>query len=241
MPQGRTSRRSKAVSLAAPVIPSPGSIRKIRRIIVAWGTRNFRPFPWRNPAENWHALLAEVLLQRTRANSVVPVYQQFIFAFTTPSKLGRAPLEKIKKLLYPLGLRWRAPLIKKLGQALHSHGGNPPPSFTELITLPGVGPYAAAAYLGFHTNSRAVIIDANVVRFLCRLIGYHYDGETRRKQWLLDFADRMTPARNVKKYNYAVLDFTMQICTTRPKCEQCPVGPTLCIYGRKILNARARS
>ncbi len=183
-------------------------------------------------------MLAEVLLQRTRASSVVSVYQQFVFRFATPSKLGRAPLQKIEKLLYPLGLRWRAPLIKRLGQVLNERGGKPPASLQELVTLPGVGPYAAAAYLGFHTKSRAVIIDANVVRFLCRLLGYEYDGETRRKQWLLDFADRMTPKQNVKKYNYSVLDFTMQICTTRPKCAQCPVGPALCVHGRSVLNAR---
>ena len=198
--------------------------------------QNYRPFPWRDPAQNWHGLLAEILLQRTRANSVVGVYQNFVFSFATPSQLGRAPLEKIERLLYPLGLRWRAPLIKKLGRALDERGGNPPDSLSELITLPGVGPYAAAAYLGFHTNSRAVIIDANVVRFLCRLIGYEYDGETRRKGWLLDFADRMTPRKNVKNYNYSVLDFTMQICTTRPKCEQCPIGRALCTHGRAVLH-----
>lgn len=177
-----------------------------------------------------------MLLQRTRATSVVSVYQQFVLAFSTPAKLGRAPLQKIERLLYSLGLRWRAPLIKKLGNALDELGGNPPSSLPELLTLPSVGPYAAAAYLGFHTNTRTVIIDANVVRFLCRLIGYEYDGETRRKKWLLDFADRMTPRRNVKKYNYSVLDFTMQICATRPHCEQCPIGPRLCIYGSRLIH-----
>ncbi len=169
---------------------------------------------------------------------MVNVYQQFVFAFPTPSKLGCASLHKIEKLLYPLGLRWRAPLIKKLGQELDARGGNPPASLPKLITLPGVGPYAAAAYLGFHTNSRAVIIDANVVRFLCRLVGYQYDGETRRKQWLLEFADKMTPRDNAKQYNYSVLDFTMRICTTHPKCAQCPVGPNLCINGQRILDSK---
>ena len=168
---------------------------------------------------------------------MVSVYEQFVFAFATPSRLKQAPIKKIEKLLYPLGLRWRAPLIKNLARELDERGGSPPTSLAELITLPGVGPYAAAAYLGFHTNSRAVIIDANVVRFLCRLIGYEYDGETRRKPWLLDFADRMTPRRNVKKFNYSLLDFTMQICATRPKCERCPVGPKLCVHGQRILNS----
>jgi len=205
-----------------------------------WGRKNYKQFPWRNPEQNWHALLAEVLLQRTRASSVVNVYQQFVFAFSVPSKLGRAPIGRIEKLLYPLGLRWRAPFIKRLGKALDERGGNPPESLTELISLPGVGPYAAAAYLGFHTDARAVIIDANVVRFLCRLIGYQYNGETRRKRWLLEFADKITPNKNVKQYNYSVLDFTMQVCTTRPKCDQCPVGPALCIHGQNILSKSER-
>src|SRR5262245_48567175 len=193
MPPRRKNRRHQTVSPSHPTLPHSDSIRKIRRIILTWGAKHYRSFPWRDPAQNWHALLAEVLLQRTRAKSVVSVYEQFIFSFSTTSKLGRAPLRKIEKILYPLGLRWRARLITKLGQALDAQNGNPPNSLPELITLPGVGPCAAAAYLGFHTNSRAVIIDANVVRFLCRLVGYEYDGETRRKAWLLDFADRMTP------------------------------------------------
>ena len=169
---------------------------------------------------------------------MVSVYEQFVFAFSTPSKLGRAPLSRIETILYPLGLRWRAPLIKKLGRELEDRGGVPPGSMRELVTLPGVGPYAAAAYLSFHTKSRAVIVDANVVRFLCRLVGFEYDGETRRKPWLLDFADRMTPRQNAKQYNYAVLDFTMQICTNRPKCEQCPIGPVYCVKGEMILSQR---
>jgi A/G-specific adenine glycosylase len=234
--EGRRGRQPKAASPSDPVIPSASSLRKIRQITLRWGAKNYRAFPWRNPDENWHGLLAEILLQRTRANTVVSVYQQFVFAFATPSKLGRASIKRIEKLLYPLGLRWRAPLIKRLGQELHARGSQPPTSLPELITLPGIGPYAAAAYLGFHTKSRAVIIDANVVRFLCRLVGVKYDGETRRKQWLLNFADRMTPRRNVRRYNYSVLDFTMQICTTRPKCEQCPVGPAFCVHGRRVLN-----
>ena len=236
MSHARTNSKPDAVSRAAPAIPSPRSIRKIRRIILDWGSRNYKSFPWRNPTENWHALLAEILLQRTRANSVVPVYQKFVFTFSTPAKLGRAPLRKIENLLYPLGLRWRARLIKKFGQALDARNGKPPESLKELITLPGVGPYAAAAYLGFHTDARAVIIDANIVRFLCRLVGYKYDGETRRKLWLLNFADRMTPREKVRRYNYSVLDFTMQICTTRPRCKECPIGPSLCNYGKTVLD-----
>lgn len=199
-----------------------------------WGKANFRDFPWRNPEKRWHALLAEVLLQRTRVVSVVPVYEQFVSKYPEPVDLAKASLEEIETLIYPLGLRWRAPLIKQLSESL-SRIGDVPDSLSELLRLPAVGPYAAAAYLGFHGGKRAVIIDANVVRWLCRLIDRPYDGETRRKKWLIDLADDVTPDQQWTEFNYAVLDFTMQICAKVPRCSICPIGPSLCLTGQKIL------
>lgn len=195
---------------------------------------NFKHFPWRKPDKRWHALLAEVLLQRTRAASVVNVYEQFVAKYPQPSDLGNAPLEEIEELIYPLGLRWRAPLIKQLGVSL-SKLDSVPDSIERLLELPGVGPYASAAYLGFHGGKRAVIIDANVVRWLCRLIDRPYDGETRRKKWLIDVADDVTPRQKWTEFNYAVLDLTMQICAKVPRCSICPIGPALCLTGQKVL------
>lgn len=83
-----------------------------------------------------------------------------------------------------------------------------------------------------------MIIDANVVRWLCRIVGAKRDGETRRKKWLFDLADRITPNRNWKEYNYSVLDFTMQICVAQPKCDNCPIGPKYCVHGRSVLRKK---
>jgi A/G-specific adenine glycosylase len=232
-------RRSKAnkqtAETASAVVLPASSIIEIRKILLRWGKDNFQKFVWRHPAKHWHALLAEVLLQRTRAASVVKVYEKFVSRYSEPSALAQASLAEIEELIYPLGLRWRAPLIKKLGEELHSLGGIPPTSLNKLMELSGVGPYAAAAYLGFHGGKRAVIIDTNVVRWLCRLVDYPYDGETRRKKWLIDLADNVTPARRWKEFNYALLDFTMQICAKVPRCPVCPIGPALCLTGRKNL------
>lgn len=217
------------------VIISPGDVRRIRRRILKWGRANFRPYPWRNPAEPWHGLIAELLLQRTRATNAVSVYQLFINSYPNPGDLARAPVKEIEKIIFPLGLRWRAPLLKKLGEELNRLGGTPPSSLDLLLELPGVGPYAAAAWLSFHGGRRGVIVDANVVRWICRMVGRKCDAETRRKRWLIQLADRLTPSHGSAEYNYAVLDFTMEICATRPKCVICPVGPRLCAYGKKAL------
>lgn len=179
--------------------------------------------------------MAEVLLQRTRAKNAVPVYLNFIARFPEPPDLEAADLAEIEQIIYPLGLRWRAPLIKKLGESLAARDGQIPGNLEELMSLPAVGSYAAAAWLSFHGRKRAVIIDANVVRLICRLVNRPMDGETRRKKWLIELADLLTPARNWKQYNYAILDFTMQVCTKVPRCPVCPLLP-YCRFGQEHMD-----
>jgi len=210
---------------------SPQVARKIRKILLKWGQANYQDYPWRNTTEQWHALVAEILLQRTRAANVLPVYVSFIEKFPTPIKLANARISAIEKSIYPLGLIWRAPWLKKLGQELAARDGEIPTTLEELKKLPSVGDYIAAAWLGFHGGKRAVIVDANVVRWLCRMIGEPYDGETRRQKWLIELADSLTPRKDCKAYNYAVLDLTMQICTAHPQCGRCPIGAKFCKYG----------
>lgn len=208
-------------------------IEDIRKILLEWGKAHYKEYAWRTPDQPWHGLIAEILLQRTRVNNVVPVYESFIQHFPTPEKLAGASREDIEAIIYPLGLRWRAPLLKKLGESLVQTHGEIPRTYEQLLELPGVGPYVASAWLGFHGNGRSVIIDANVVRWLCRLVDQPMDGETRRKKWLIALAKQMTPEENNKEYNYAVLDFTMEVCGLVPKCTECPVGVSFCLYRRK--------
>jgi A/G-specific adenine glycosylase len=93
---------------------SDNTVRAVRRRLLRWGRRNYKEFPWRRPDQLWHALIAEILLQRTRAKNVIPVYENFITRFPTVDSLKGITLEAIEQIIYPLGLRWRAPLIKEL-------------------------------------------------------------------------------------------------------------------------------
>ena len=108
-------------------------------------------------------------------------------------------------------------------KAIHIQGSIPQTK-SELMELPGVGEYVASSFLSFHAGQRSVIIDANVVRLITRMTGDEYDGETRRQRWLIDLADRLTPSRVYKDYNYGVLDLAMQVCKSNPSCNVCPVS-----------------
>lgn len=238
MPDRRNEKNRAQKEAGSPADPATLEPERIRNALLPWGRENFADFPWRDPDRLWHGLLAEVLLQRTRAKTTVIVYRQFVERYPEARNLGEAPLQEVRELVYPLGLNWRAPLIQKLGQELAELGGVPPHSVEELKSLPGVGDYAAAAYLGFHGGRRAVIVDANVVRWICRMLDTEYDGETRRKKWLRQTADMLTPETGWREYNYAVLDFTMQICGTKPLCSMCPLGASLCRYGQRMLSGQ---
>ena len=218
-----------AVDYGAPS-PAVGDdwIREVRRRLLRWGRANRRDFPWRRQLPLWQGLVTEVFLQRTRASQVVPVFNKFRRKYRSASQFAEANEAEIAELIAPLGLRWRAPLLHRLAEELGARQGRIQREQQVLERLPGVGPYAAAAVLGFHTDQRAVIIDANVVRVLCRLVGRPYDAETRRKAWLKSFADELTPPRAFRGYGYSVLDLASKVCVEPiPQCHQCPLR-TLC-------------
>lgn len=208
------------------------AVRQIQRRIRRWGRRHFQDYPWRTTEDAYAGLIAEVLLQRTRAAAVPAVYEEFLSRFPSPEHLARTTEQEIAEVMYPLGLNWRVPLVAALGKRL-AELEEIPRDYDELRALPGIGPYTAAAWLSFHGGGRGVLIDSNVVRWICRLVGKaDCDGETRRKKWLRDMAERLTPQRGVKPFNYALLDFTMTVCVPgEPRCEVCPLGASLCAVG----------
>lgn len=200
----------------------------ISRRIRDWGRSNFVFYPWRFTDDKWLSLIAEIMLQRTRALSVVPVWNEFAERFPNPESLSGVSEDEMTALIRPLGLVWRAPLILKLAENL-AEFEEIPDDEEVLKTLPGIGDYAAAAVVSLKMDKRAVIVDANVVRWICRMTGSKYHGEVRRQKWLKDVADMLTPARVYKDFNYALLDFTMTICAKKPLCDRCPVSGH-CLY-----------
>jgi A/G-specific adenine glycosylase len=216
-------------------------IKAIRTRVLEWGQANFQDFPWRHTNDPYVALVTEVLLQRTRASSVARHYDRFFDSFPDARSLASASIEEIRSEIHGLGLHWRAPLLKALGGKIIDIG-EIPSDYNNLIGLPAVGPYAASAFISLFTDKRAVLLDSNLVRWICRLLCVRYHGETRRQKWVEDLAERITPADEVRDFNYALLDFTMKVCLPRsPRCGICPVGPDFCCHGQKVLSSRDAS
>ena len=199
--------------------------------LILWASKNTIDFPWRKKISQFHALIVEILLQRTRAEQVIPVFNEFRKTFPDARALAKSRITSIRRVIRPLGLIWRAEFIKALGKQIERSAGSIPDNYVTLLTLPGVGPYVASAYLSLHREIRQPIIDSNIVRLYCRLLGYQYDGETRRKKWISEFAEFMTPKESFREFNYSLLDFTRKVCAPKPLCLNCPVLD-ICEYGK---------
>ena len=210
------------------------TIRNIRRALLVWGRRNYRDFPWRHETSEFHALVAEVFLQRTRAEQVIPVYREFRKRFKSAKSLAKSHRSTLSRLTRSLGLNWRTPVLLRLARVISTKHRNKIPVDHQLLReLPGIGSYASAAFSSLHRGERAVIVDSNVVRLYGRLFGIRTHSESRRSKLLQEIGEALTPRKSADKFNYALLDFTREICRPIPKCLQCPILEH-CNFGNKL-------
>ncbi len=117
-----------------------------RQTLIKWGKQNFRAFPWRMTRDPYKILMSEVMLHRTQAKQVVPVYEQLIQTYPDIENLLQATNEDLHTILYSLGLNWRINRIFEMGKNLKAHfDGIIPMDKADLLTLSGVSEYIAGA------------------------------------------------------------------------------------------------
>ena len=210
-------------------------IRRTRRRLLRWGRRNYQIYPWRLESDSWLTFVAELFLQRTQARQVEKVYRKFKECYPTPPDLLNADDIQVSRLIEPLGLAFRVGFLQEIARVLVKQEDGLPETIDELTRFKGVGIYTAAAWLSLHRGTRAVLIDSNVARWLSRMTGNPYNRDPRHVSWIKNLAEKMTPARVFKDYNYAVLDFTMLICLPcNPVCEKCPFRTDCSYYNSMI-------
>ena len=196
-----------------------------------WHAERSRAFPWRESRDPYAVLIGEILLQRTRGDLVEPVFREFVGRWPTFERLAAAREETIKDVIRPLGLAKRAPLIKRLAMQLLEHG-KVPTTPEELLTLPGVGPYAAHAVPVFALNEQLPVVDWVIARVLRRYFGLDEEGRPNQDRELWKRATTLIRRREARALWLGLLDFAAEICKPRPRCELCPLNQS-CIEGKQ--------
>jgi A/G-specific adenine glycosylase len=214
-------------------------VRQLQGRLLAWFQREGRDFPWRKTTDPYALLLAEKLLQQTRArDAVVEAYKILLAEYPSPESLAVAHLPELEEVIRPLGLVYRAGELKSMATELvERHDGNVPSNLSELMELTGIGSYGARAVLSFGYGVDIPVVDTNVARILYRVFGIPgpMPSNPARKRNLLELADSLIPSGQAREFNLALLDLGSSICTaSSPECARCPIL-TLCEYGQKAV------
>lgn len=199
-------------------------ISRARSFMVAWFEEHGRNLPWRSPsADTFQKICVEVLLQRTRAETVARFYSAFFARFGGWEAIAHASREELEICLKPIGL-WsrRAASLQGLAAYAAAHGGIFPRDARDHANIPGVGQYVSNAILLFQYGKARPLLDSNMARVLERLIHPRALADIRYDPWLQDAATWLARHDNPEIANWAVLDYAALICTSRnPSCSQC--------------------
>jgi A/G-specific adenine glycosylase len=245
MPNGKLRSNEELCVSALPgdVLPSHRRVAYIRRRLLAWFLENGRRYQWRRPsASKYQRVIAEVLLQRTKADVVARMFSDFAARYPSWSALAKASEQELEDQLRPLGLwKRRARSMKALAIVLAGARGRYPKDRSSVAELPGVGQYICNAILMFDQGLCAPLLDVNLARVLERLFGPRKLADIRYDPFLQRISSRIVEHTSPALINWAFLDHAALICTIqRPKCTVCPLNRSCCYYASiKHLAAKA--
>jgi A/G-specific adenine glycosylase len=181
-------------------------------------------------------LVSEILLQRSRSGTVAGVLKELFSRWPDADSLAQARVEDIEEMIRPLGLVRRATFLKRLA-ALVAERGEVPASLQEMVLLPGVGRYAAAATLSSAFDQRQPTVDGTSARVYRRYFGLEAIARSSVDSELWKFVERVMPRGAFKEWNWAVLDLAAQICLPRrPRCPECPLVAKCSVGSRGVFD-----
>jgi A/G-specific adenine glycosylase len=211
-------------------------IARFQERILKWYLVDGRRFPWRDEsASDYMIILAELLLQRTKAETVSKYYYDFLKKYPSWEDIKNADKEELSSLLRPFGLINRRTItLKLLAAEMVKRKGDISRERNELELLPGIGQYIANAILLFCHGEPHPLLDTNMARVLERVFGKRKLADIRYDPYLQSLSYEVIKCDKPKEINWAILDLAALICTIKiPKCFICPVY-NLCNYADSL-------
>ena len=211
----------------------PGATRPA--LLLAWYDRHRRVLPWRPPAgqrpDPYAVWLSEIMLQQTTVKAVGPYFEKFLARWPNVAALGRASLDDVLRMWAGLGYYSRARNLHACAVAvLRDHGGVFPDTEEGLRSLPGIGPYTAAAIAAIAFDRRTMPVDGNIERVVSRLFAVEETLPQAKPAIQQLAATLLCAARTGDEKTragdsaQALMDLGASICTPKkPACSLCPL------------------
>ncbi len=215
-------------------IPSERRVTLFREKLTRWFLGHRRTFPWRETNASLYVLLVtEVLLQRTRAETISGFLPIFLRKYPNWETIAASDLGDLEETLRPIGLwRRRAPPLHGLAVQLVARDGQWPRKREELEALPAVGQYVANAALLFAHDEPHPLMDSSMARLLRRYFAIlPVKADIRHDQALHAIAYKVLTKGAAIELNWAILDTSARYCRPRqPLCFDCPLKRS-CAHG----------
>lgn len=210
----------------SPLVPPASTTSRLHEDLLAWFDAEARDLPWRGVDDPWAVLVSELMLQQTPVVRVLPVFTAWMRRWPRPADLAAEPAGEAVRAWGRLGYPRRAQRLHAAAVAVvRDHDGEVPDRHADLLALPGVGEYTAAAVASFAFGQRHVVLDTNVRRVLARVLR----GEAHPPRSLTAderaLATVVLPEEQAHRWAAATMELGAVVCTARaPRCDACPVA-----------------
>lgn len=193
-------------------------------MLLGWYERVRRDLPWRRTRDPWLILLSEVMLQQTRVAAALPYYERFAARFPTAESLAAAPDAEVLALWSGLGYYARARNLRRAAAEIAARGAFPE-TYEEILSLPGIGEYTAAAVGSIAFGLPHAVLDGNVIRVVSRLTAERGDvAQASTRARLRERAQRLLDTRQPGEFNQALMELGATVCLPQtPQCLLCPL------------------
>jgi A/G-specific adenine glycosylase len=205
--------------------------------LIEWYKENHRSLPWRETNDPYHIWLSEIILQQTRVSQGLPYYNAFVKTFSGVRELAKAPQQQVLRLWQGLGYYSRARNLHRCAQTIHQEFNNAfPSSYHDLLELPGIGPYTAAAIASLAFKECVAVVDGNVFRVLARVFGIEEDiASNQGRVVFTSKANELIDCAHPDLFNQAMMEFgAIQCVPQNPKCDDC-IFSKQCVANRQSL------
>jgi DNA (cytosine-5)-methyltransferase 1 len=195
----------------------------LQKTFINFYEKEGREYPWRRVKDPYKLLITEILLQRTKSDTVRDIWKVVLNVLNSPNVMLRNKTKMLQKVFKKIGLPYRLKTIKRLNTKIVQNFENKVPlKFEELKSLPGVGIYVASAVRVFAFNVPDFPVDANCFRFISRFFGIKLKGKKSEARQIREFMNKIIFNIEARKFVYGFLDFCSAICSAKnPKCSEC--------------------
>lgn len=197
------------------------------QLLLRWYDLHGRDLPWRQNPTPYTTVVSEIMLQQTRVEAVIPLYERFIKRFPDVKTLAAASQDEVLTYWQGLGYYSRARRLHQAAQIIsREHHGHIPQDRDTLRSLPGIGDYTLGAILSMVFSEPVMAIDGNLLRIGARLfLIFEPINRAKAKRLIQTEFEKLIPTERPGDFNQGLMDLGSSICLPKnPRCVLCPIA-----------------